>query len=105
LSELSKANLVARCRNTDCQLAPELHGGLAFEASDRFVIDPLVVSSVPEELRQIFLWKTLHADEQATRHTAVALPSLDYIIYVFPTAKVKIANAKIATAGDFQRVA
>jgi hypothetical protein len=47
----------------------------------------------------------LHADQQSTRCTPVALSFLNYIIDVPPSTEIKISHAEIASPSDCQSVA
>ena len=66
--------------NPDRELTTKLQRCLPAQAGDGFVVHSIFFCAVTKELRQVFLRKTLHADQQPTRCTPVALPFLNYIV-------------------------
>ena len=103
LRQFVQARFVFVVRSAEGQLAAKLFRQALLHPDGGLVVDRRVLAQQAQSFTKLLLRRLLHPHQQPARSTAIG-PVLDMIVEFLPPAQVEIADTKIGTVGDFERL-
>src|SRR5689334_15955936 len=91
----AEPGLILVGRDTHHELLAEVFCQLLLEAERRLVVNIVTIPEHAQSRAEVILRKSLHPNQQTATLSWSSCPAVNPLVERFPTAKVKVAHAKI----------